>query len=111
MLGVPRRQPDVRQPSTRQIEETRREARMVELENMVRRLEAELDGVGTSINSVAQKADASAALISRIASRYPVRDLFVEEPPIEQIIAQLYGKMEGADVLHAEPAGRTEART
>jgi hypothetical protein len=60
VLGVPRRQPDVRQPSTRQIEETRREARMVELENTVRRLEAELDGVGTSINSVAQKADASA---------------------------------------------------
>ena len=60
VLGVPRRQPDVRQPSPRQVEETRREARMVELENTVRRLEAELDGVGTSINSVAQKADASA---------------------------------------------------
>ena len=60
VLGVPRRQPDVRQPSPRQVEETRREARMAELENTVRRLEAELDGVGTSINSVAQKADASA---------------------------------------------------
>ena len=60
VLGVPRRQPDVRQPSPRQVEETRREARMAELENTVRRLEAELDGVGTSINNVAQKADASA---------------------------------------------------
>ena len=37
----------------------------------------------------------TAALISRIASRYPVRDLFVEEPPIEQIIAQLYAKVGG----------------
>ena len=32
----------------------------------------------------------AATLISRIASRYPVRDLFVENPPIEEIIAELY---------------------
>jgi ABC-2 type transport system ATP-binding protein len=29
-------------------------------------------------------------LIGRITSRYPVRDLFVENPPIEEVIAQLY---------------------
>jgi len=31
------------------------------------------------------------ALISRITSRYPVRDLFVQDPPIEEIVARLYG--------------------
>ena len=30
------------------------------------------------------------ALISRITARYPVRDLFVENPPIEELIAELY---------------------
>lgn len=30
------------------------------------------------------------ALIGRLTARYPVRDLFVENPPIEEIIAQLY---------------------
>jgi len=29
-------------------------------------------------------------LIGRIASRYPIRDLFVENPPIEEIVARLY---------------------
>ena len=33
---------------------------------------------------------ATPALISRITARYPVRDLFVENPPIEEIIARLY---------------------
>jgi ABC-2 type transport system ATP-binding protein len=37
---------------------------------------------------------AAAVLISRIASRYPVRDLFVENPPIEEIIAELYRTFE-----------------
>jgi ABC-2 type transport system ATP-binding protein len=32
----------------------------------------------------------SAELIARLTSRYPVRDLFVHNPPIEQIIARLY---------------------
>ena len=31
-----------------------------------------------------------ADLIARIASRHPVRDLFVENPPIEEIIARMY---------------------
>jgi ABC-2 type transport system ATP-binding protein len=31
-----------------------------------------------------------AALISQIASRHAVRDLFVEHPPIEEIVAELY---------------------
>jgi len=35
---------------------------------------------------------APAALIGRLASRYPVRDLFVENPPIEEIIARIYGR-------------------
>jgi len=32
----------------------------------------------------------TADLISRVTSRYAVRDLFVENPPIEEIVAQLY---------------------
>jgi ABC-2 type transport system ATP-binding protein len=32
----------------------------------------------------------TAGLIARLTSRYPVRDLFVHNPPIEQIIAHLY---------------------
>lgn len=32
----------------------------------------------------------TAALIGRLTAQYPVRDLFVQNPPIEQIIAQLY---------------------
>ncbi len=32
-------------------------------------------------------------LISRIASKYPVKDLFVENPPIEEVIAKLYREM------------------
>ena len=45
---------------------------------------------------------APAALISRLAGRYPIRDLFVENPPIEQIIARLYAK--AARLLHAGTA-------
>jgi ABC-2 type transport system ATP-binding protein len=33
---------------------------------------------------------ATAALIARVTSAHPVRDLFVENPPIETIVAQLY---------------------
>ncbi len=33
-----------------------------------------------------------AELIGRIASKYPVRDLFVESPPIEEIVAQIYAR-------------------
>jgi ABC-2 type transport system ATP-binding protein len=36
----------------------------------------------------------TATLISRLAARYPVRDLFVQNPPIESIIARLYGGRE-----------------
>lgn len=36
----------------------------------------------------------AAALIGRLAEKYPVRDLFVENPPIEEIIAKLYEGME-----------------
>ena len=32
----------------------------------------------------------AAELIGRIVSRYPIRDLFVENPPIEETVAQLY---------------------
>jgi ABC-2 type transport system ATP-binding protein len=34
----------------------------------------------------------TAALISRITARHAVRDLFVQNPPIEEIIARLYGE-------------------
>jgi ABC-2 type transport system ATP-binding protein len=35
----------------------------------------------------------SAQLIARLTSRYPIRDLFVHNPPIEQIIARLYSEV------------------
>ncbi|MDI7276670.1 MAG: ATP-binding cassette domain-containing protein [Anaerolineae bacterium] len=35
----------------------------------------------------------AAELIHRITSRYAIRDLFVEEPPIEEIIARLYQEL------------------
>ena len=35
-----------------------------------------------------------AALISQIAARHAIRDLFVEHPPIEEIVAQLYRQIE-----------------
>lgn len=34
----------------------------------------------------------TAELIARLAAAYPVRDLFVQNPPIEEIIARLYGE-------------------
>lgn len=34
----------------------------------------------------------AAELIARVASAYEVRDLFVENPPIEELIAKLYGE-------------------
>jgi ABC-2 type transport system ATP-binding protein len=37
----------------------------------------------------------TAVLIARITARHAVRDLFVENPPIEEIVAQLYGGREG----------------
>jgi ABC-2 type transport system ATP-binding protein len=35
---------------------------------------------------------APAALIARVTARHDVRDLFVENPPIEEIIARIYGE-------------------
>lgn len=37
----------------------------------------------------------AADLIRRITARYAIRDLFVENPPIEEIVAQLYEDVEG----------------
>jgi ABC-2 type transport system ATP-binding protein len=37
----------------------------------------------------------TATLISRLTARYAVRDLFVQNPPIEEIIARLYGESDG----------------
>ena len=39
-----------------------------------------------------------ADLIARVTSRHSVRDLFVEHPPIEQIIADLYGQHTGPEL-------------
>jgi len=36
-----------------------------------------------------------AVLISQIAARHAVRDLFVEHPPIEEVVAELYRQIEG----------------
>jgi ABC-2 type transport system ATP-binding protein len=33
----------------------------------------------------------TAELVGRVSARYPVRDLFVQNPPIEEIIARVYG--------------------
>jgi len=33
-----------------------------------------------------------AALIGRITANHPVRDLFVQNPPIEEIVARLYAE-------------------
>ena len=38
-----------------------------------------------------------AELIARVTRRFPVRDLFVENPPIETIIARLYGAARAED--------------
>ena len=38
-----------------------------------------------------------AELIARVTSRHSIRDLFVEHPPIEQIIADLYGQHTGCE--------------
>ena len=38
---------------------------------------------------------ATADLIARVAANHPIRDLFVENPPIEEIIARLYGEALG----------------
>jgi ABC-2 type transport system ATP-binding protein len=37
----------------------------------------------------------AATLIARITGRHEVRDLFVEHPPIEEVIAELYARHEG----------------
>src|SRR5262249_53950267 len=39
---------------------------------------------------------ATAALIGRLTAKFPVRDLFVQNPPIEEIIAQYYKTDYGA---------------
>ena len=36
----------------------------------------------------------TAALISRITAKYAIKDLFVENPPIEEIISRLYDEHE-----------------
>lgn len=35
----------------------------------------------------------SAELVFNITSRYNVRDIFIEDPPIEEIIAKLYAEL------------------
>jgi ABC-2 type transport system ATP-binding protein len=47
---------------------------------------------------------APAELIRRVTSRHPVRDLFVENPPIETIVARLYASHEQAARAPAGPA-------
>jgi len=50
----------------------------------------------------------AAELIGRVTARHAVRDLFVENPPIEEVIAQLYGAQFAAP--SAVSAGAEEAR-
>lgn len=49
----------------------------------------------------------TAALIARITARYPVKDLFVQNPPIEEIIARLYGSVSGQAVGQGEAGSVT----
>lgn len=53
---------------------------------------------------------APATLISRLAASYPIRDLFVENPPIEQIIAELYNRAGEHAAATTEPTGLETAR-
>lgn len=46
---------------------------------------------------------APAALIARIAARHTVRDLFVENPPIETIVARLYESTHAEEALSCVP--------
>ncbi len=49
-----------------------------------------------------------AELIARVTRRFPVRDLFVENPPIETIIARLYGEHRAAGGGEPEPEDEPE---
>ncbi|MGB1717486.1 MAG: ABC transporter ATP-binding protein, partial [Candidatus Latescibacterota bacterium] len=62
----------------RDVEVDERDARIIKQENQ--RVHLRFDPAHIS----------TPALIGRLTARYPVRDLFVENPPIEEIIAQLY---------------------
>ncbi|MGK3959402.1 ATP-binding cassette domain-containing protein [Sorangium sp. So ce118] len=42
----------------------------------------------------------TAELVGRVTARYPVRDLLVQNPPIDEIVARLYG---GGDEARARP--------
>ncbi len=46
----------------------------------------------------------AAALIGRLTARHAVRDLFVEHPPIEEVIARLYGSHLGAPAASRGPS-------
>ena len=37
----------------------------------------------------------AADLIARVSAAYPTRDLFVENPPIEETVARVYGQESG----------------
>lgn len=52
---------------------------------------------------------ATATLISRLTARYAVRDLFVQNPPIEELIARLYQE-QNAHPMEAEETTLSETR-
>lgn len=58
------------------------------------------DGSRVELSFDPQKV-APAVLIGRLAARYPVRDLFVQNPPIEEVVCRLYRDASAA----GEPAG------
>ena len=39
----------------------------------------------------------AAELIARVTNKYAIRDLYVENPPIEEIVARVYAQVEGQD--------------
>lgn len=67
-------------------------------------LESDVPGVGDPEATVVSQQDrrvvlsfdpervSAATLIGRLCARFPVRDLYVENPPIEEVIARLYAK-------------------
>jgi ABC-2 type transport system ATP-binding protein len=53
---------------------------------------------------------AAPQLIARLAARYPIRDLFIENPPIETIVAQIYSEThDAAAAQHQEAPANAQA--
>ena len=71
----------------------RRPGTLVALAGVVRRrhrLVTAVEDVSFTVRRVGPRRVSAAELIRRVTDRSVIRDLFVEDPPIERIIAELY---------------------